>query len=541
MIVTVEAKEINGALEASSSKSHIQRVLAAAALAQGKSSIHFFGNNADSMNALKIIQNIGAQVVDYDTIIEVTGKKQAIKPEWNCGESGLGIRMFSSIAALFDTEITLNGHGSLVTRPMHFFEEVFPQLGVQCTTNNGKLPITIKGPLQAGEITIDGSLSSQYLTGLLIALPLATGDSIVHVKELKSKPYIDLTLRVLQDFGIHITHNAYQTFHIPGKQSYQAREIDIEGDWSSASFPLVAAAIGGEVQIERLSVNSTQADKAILDAIRKAGALVEVNDNSVRVSHQALKAFEFDATDCPDLFPPLLVLAAKAKGQSKIHGVERLYHKESNRAIVLRDEFAKLGVSVKLDGDTMLIDGVEKLSDGVIHSHNDHRIAMAATILAAVSPCQIEIIKAECINKSYPEFYEDMKEIGFQIAQVRELPKGALEQLMRERSEGRSFESIREELEQKGFDSYDIKQMISSISDDDLEQLKIKDERRTQIIGIAIGAILFFIGGAIHLNRYINEIPYTRQELIIPFGLMTLGYFVFRKSWRNFQAYEKVD
>lgn len=415
MKVRVNAAHIIGHLQAPPSKSHMQRVVAAALLSNQKTTISHPGYSNDCKSALSIAEQLGAQIKKNNNSLEITGEQKQIQKTLDCGEAGLGIRMFSAIAALHDKEITLTGSGSLLNRPMDFFEQSFPSFGVICHTNNGKLPIQVKGPMQAATATINGQLSSQYLTGLLMALPVTDGDSILHVTQLKSKPYIDLTLAVLKDFGINITHNSYETFHIKGKQSYRGREVEIEGDWSGASFPLVAAAIGGSIKMSSLNTNSKQADRLILNAITLAGAKVSVDNKFVTVSKNQLNAFDFDATDCPDLFPPLMVLASQCNGETKIKGVSRLYHKESNRALVLRDEFSKMGVQIRLENDFMIIDGQKILKHTNIDAHNDHRIAMAACIISAVGSIEVEITGAESVAKSYPEFYNDMKKIGYQI------------------------------------------------------------------------------------------------------------------------------
>lgn len=413
MKVRVNAAHIKGELQTPPSKSHMQRVVAAALLSKQTSIIIHPGYSNDCKSALRIARQLGATVVYKNDTVEITGKQNNIQDTLDCGEAGLSIRMFSAIAALHHNEITLTGRGSLLERPMHFFEQSFPDFGITCNTNNGKLPIQVKGPMQAATAHVNGSVSSQYLTGLLMALATVDGDSLLHVKDLKSKPYIDLTLAVLNDFGVTITHNNYETFFIRGQQTYTGKKIEIEGDWSSASFPLVAAAIGGTIKMSLLKLDSKQADKNILNAIELAGAKVGLENGILTVSKDKLYAFHFDATDCPDLFPPLMVLASQCKGVSKIKGVTRLYHKESNRALVLRDEFSKVGVDITLKDDFMLVDGAKTLNSATIDAHNDHRIAMAACIIAVANAIEIQIIGAESVNKSYPDFYSDMKKIGY--------------------------------------------------------------------------------------------------------------------------------
>jgi len=248
-------------------------------------------------------------------------------------------------------------------------------------------------------------------------------DVTINVSNLKSKPYIDLTLRVMSDFGMNVPeNNNYQSFsytakngnRLPGKEvSYQ-----VEGDWSGGAFLLVAGAIAGQVSIEGLDINSSQADKAVLAAISDSGARVNVSGNQIKIQTAALDAFDFDATDCPDLFPPLVALAAYCNGSSTIKGVSRLAHKESNRGITLQQEFGKMGVAINLENDLMTVYGGGGLKGADVHSHHDHRIAMACAVAALKATSTTTIADADAINKSYPDFYEHMKLLGAVIEKV---------------------------------------------------------------------------------------------------------------------------
>ncbi|MEY3177902.1 MAG: hypothetical protein RJB42_143, partial [Bacteroidota bacterium] len=340
--------------------------------------------------------------------------------EINCGESGLGIRMFTPIAALSNKQLSIVGKGSLVNRPMDFFDEIFPQLDITITTNHGKLPLQVKGPLVPKNIEVDGSLSSQFLTGLLMAYAASNAkDVTITVRDLKSKPYIDLTLRVLKDFGMkvpivqnHETYyfSAHETTAKQGEFTYA-----IEGDWSGAAFLFVAGAISHQIVIEGMRSDSVQADMKILEAIKDAGAGLQLDGNNYTVTPAALKAFEFDATECPDLFPPLVALATYCDGITKIKGVRRLTHKESNRGLTLQDVFGKMGIQIDLEDDLMLVHGGKQPKCASVHSHHDHRIAMAAAVAALGADGAITIADAEAIDKSYPAFYNDLIQLGVQV------------------------------------------------------------------------------------------------------------------------------
>ena len=426
MRVIVSPSKISGSILAPSSKSSMQRACAAALLHKGTTVIYNPGISNDDKAALQIINSLGAKtlVADQKIVVESKGFSSISKiseEKISCGESGLSVRMFAPIVALCAQEIELSGTGSLLKRPMNFFDDVFPHLEIAIESNNGLLPLKIKGPLIPNNITIDGSLSSQYLTGLLFAFgEAAVGEVTIHVKELKSGPYVDLTLDVMQRFGFNIINSNYEYFIINQKtETENLIEYTVEGDWSSASFLLVAGAIAGSVKVIGLDENSTQADKSILNALQDCGAAINKKDSEISISKAELKSFEFDATDCPDLFPPLAVLAAYCKGTTIIKGTHRLKAKESDRAETLKDIFSKMGIKILLKDDEMHITG-DKVNPAAVSSHHDHRIAMAAAIAALGAIGSIEIENADAINKSYPQFYEHLRKLGSDINVINE-------------------------------------------------------------------------------------------------------------------------
>ncbi len=317
---SVEPSFVSGQITAPPSKSMTQRIIAAAIMADGQSTIINPSYCDDSLAAMSIAVSLGARVEPEPGQLKIAGSWELKERKLNCGESGLAIRMFSPIAALFDEEITLTGGGSLKRRPMNMITDALTQLGVKCSSNNGLLPLTINGPLKGGYVEVDGSLSSQLLTGLLMALPLAGNNSEIKVSNLKSKPYIDMTLQVLGNSGIRVVNENYSLFRIEGNQAYDSGIYEVEGDWSGAAFLLVAGAINGNLIVTGLNTKSFQSDMAVLDALSKAGANMKIMDGAVEISKSELKGFEFDATDSPDLFPPLVALAANCKGISRIKG-----------------------------------------------------------------------------------------------------------------------------------------------------------------------------------------------------------------------------
>lgn len=419
MTITIEPSKLQGKIQAPGSKSSMQRACAAALLTQGMSEIQSPGYSNDDKAALDIIQKLGATIeVKSDSILVNSKGVRPVAETLNCGESGLSIRMFTPLAALSSSPLTITGSGSLLSRPMDFFDEILPAVGVEIRSNAGKLPLDIKGPLVPRDIKINGSLSSQFLTGLLMAYSAAGAEDItITVDDLKSRPYIDLTLGVMKAFGMAVPENKnYKSFYfrsektddkVPGHVTYR-----VEGDWSGGAFLLVAGAISGKIVVEGLDTNSTQADKAILNAIRESGAELSISDHRIEVGPGDLQAFIFDATDCPDLFPPLVALASYCRGNTKIKGVLRLAHKESNRGLTLQEEFGKMGVSIILNGDMMTVEGGNLLTGAVVHSHHDHRIAMACAVATLGATGTTRIESADAVNKSYPDFYKHLEALG---------------------------------------------------------------------------------------------------------------------------------
>jgi 3-phosphoshikimate 1-carboxyvinyltransferase len=407
----VEPSGIKGQLKAPSSKSMTQRAIAAALLADGQSIILNPSYCDDSLAAMSIACGLGARVEPQANELKINGSSILKEPKLNCGESGLAIRMFSPIAALYPVEITMVGANSLKKRPMFMIEEALNQLGVKCSSTSGFLPLTIQGPIVGGFCEIDGSVSSQLLTGLLMALPLAAKNSDIKVNNLKSKPYIDMTIQLLKSFGITIQNSDYNLFHIQGNQKYIPHNYTVEGDWSGVAFMLVAGAINGQLIIQGIRNDSMQSDIAIVKALEKTGARMKISENQIEISKSKLKAFEFDYTESPDLFPPLVTLASYCEGVSTIKGVSRLIYKESDRATALKEEFGKMNIRIEIKDDLMFITGGQ-LIGARIESHDDHRIAMAVSVAALGAKGRVYIRDSQCVAKSYPGFFDDLRNLG---------------------------------------------------------------------------------------------------------------------------------
>lgn len=410
---SVSAGCIEGTLLPPSSKSYAQRALAASLLADEVSVLNNIEFCDDTRSALRCIETLGAKTHCRNLrTLTIEGGLNPCNDTLYVGESGLSTRLFTPIAALCSTPIRIQGEGTLLHRPMGLMIEPLRQLGVHLRDGGGYLPFEVCGPMQGGDLTLDGSISSQFITGLLLALPFAKQDTTLHIENAVSTPYIDMTIDTAAKFGVEICHQGYEEFYIAGNQHYKSTYFNIEGDWSAAAIMLVAGAIAGEVQINNVSLLSKQADTAICTALVRAGAAIINEEHSITVTKRKLRAFEFDATNCPDLFPALAALAAAAEGVSVLTGTRRLEYKECNRADALREEYGKLGIEVDIDTENIM-----KIRGGQIHaaqvsSHDDHRIAMSLAVSALrCSGGEVVIKDAECVAKSYPSFFEELERL----------------------------------------------------------------------------------------------------------------------------------
>ena len=404
---------LKGSITPPCSKSYAQRALAAALLAKGRTTLRGIELCRDTRSAISVIESLGAEVeILDDNTLQITGGLNPKVDRLNVGESGLAARLFTPVASLHDEAIVIEGEGTLRHRPMSMMVVPLKELGVDVRDGGGRLPIEVCGPIRGGRVTVDGSMSSQFVTGLLIALPLAERDTTIEVEGLVSTPYIDMTLETLERFGVEVMYHEgdYSEFYIEGGQEFKAVDYTIESDWSAAATIMVAAAIAGEVTVNNLSTLSRQADTAICRALERAGASLIIEENSITVAHRELEAFSFDATNCPDLFPVLVALAAASEGVSTLYGIRRLRGKESDRGEVLKEEYAKLGIDIELDYDEdvmRVVGGMPEVAE--VDSHDDHRIAMSLAVTALRLTEPIIIKNSECVAKSYPSFFEDIE------------------------------------------------------------------------------------------------------------------------------------
>ena len=409
---TVQPSSIDGVLQAPPSKSVMIRAIASALLAgETRTTLRNPSLCDDALCGLRVAEALGASAAVTPDLVTIEGGLSPREEVLNCGESGLCLRMFTAIAALRSEELTLTGREALLRRTATAVEGPLTALGATIRTRDGFPPVVVHGPLRGGEAFIDGAVSSQFLTGLLLALPHVDCESTLHVKDLASRPYVDLTLGLLRRFGIRVDQEGYERFFIPGGQRLSIGDHHVEGDWSAAAILLVLGAVGGRVRVTGLDPDSAQADRRVLEPLEAAGARVLRIAEGVEVEKDRLRAFDFDVTDAPDLLPPLAVLACHCDGTSVLAGVGRLKHKESSRAEIVAREFTALGAQVVLGDDTLKITG-GLLEGGSARAHGDHRIAMALAASAVAARGPVAIDGAEHVSKSYPRFFDDLAAVG---------------------------------------------------------------------------------------------------------------------------------
>ena len=403
----------NGEVTVPPSKSDVHRAIICAALSKGKSTISPVALSNDIKATIGCIKSLGASAEISDGILTVDGSQMFNNKAatLDCGESGSTLRFFIPVASAGDVNATFIGEGRLPQRPIGIFTEALPKAGVKCKTEGG-LPLKVEGKLKSGRFEIPGNVSSQFITGLMFALPLLDGDSdIVLTSPIESVGYIDMTIYTMAKFGVEIISTDYG-WHIKGNQIYKPNEYTTDGDWSQAAFFMVAGAINGDITVKGVNKNSAQGDKKIAELLSEFGADVILNDTSVQVKKGDLKAITIDASQIPDLVPVLSVCANFAKGTTKIINAERLRIKECDRLEATAKLLNNLGGNVKELADGLEITGVEKLTGNSVDGYNDHRIVMSAGVCASKLESEIKCSYAMSINKSYHDFYIDYNSIG---------------------------------------------------------------------------------------------------------------------------------
>ena len=416
MRASIYKSEIAGKVIVPSSKSYTIRGLMCAALAKGESEIMHPLSSDDTEATLNVLRQVGVGVCQEEDLWRISGGNFH-QPDTDlfCGESAATLRFMTAICSLIPGKCKLCPGSSLAKRPVEPLVQALRQLGVDCLYRDEEASVVVEGGgLRGGVTELPGNVSSQFVSALLLISPLAEeGVRIRLITPLASKPFVLMTLECLQRFGIKV--KASEDFREFGvlKQAYEPAKYEVEGDWSSASYLLALGAVCGEVEVENLNPKSLQGDKIILDFLRDMGAWVEVNKNSVTVRKSKLNAIRADLSDCIDLLPTMAVLAAVADGESEFITIERARIKESNRVSALREGLERMGIKVKEEGNKLTVTGSEP-KGSVIDTKGDHRIAMAFSILgSAVGETIID--GAECVSKTFPQFWNELKSIGGKV------------------------------------------------------------------------------------------------------------------------------
>ena len=426
--VKIFPSKLQGSVQVPSSKSMGHREIICAGLAAGTSIVDNISMSKDIEATMRCLKAMGVAVDEIPSMIpgrtalQITGTGHPVASEdfADCGESGSTLRFFLPLGAMLGCPLTFVGHGKLVSRPLQAYYDIFDKQFIQYFNDNGNLPVTVNGRLQAGTFSLPGDVSSQFVSGLLFALPLLKGDSVIEITSpLESSAYVDMTISCLAKYGIKIINenNVHRRYIVPGNQHYQALNSHVEGDWSQTAFWTVGGALGEAVTCMGISEDTLQGDKAVLEIMERMSAAITRGENSVVVSGGATKATVIDASNCPDIIPVLSVLAAVSSGTTKIINAGRLRIKECDRLAAMTSELNKLGAKIMEEAEGMTIEGCPEglAGGGEVDAWNDHRIAMSLAIAAQCCKEPFVLNGAGSVSKSYPTFWEDYQSVGGKV------------------------------------------------------------------------------------------------------------------------------
>ena len=411
--IVISPQKLSGSIKIPPSKSDAHRAIICAALSKGISTIKPVYLSDDIKATIKSVSKLGAKIDLISNKLIINGENTFSKQNIiiNCQESASTLRFLIPVAAARGVKSTFVGTGNLPSRPIGVYLNCLPQFGVNFQTNSG-LPLKLSGKLRAGNYKIPGNISSQFISGLLFALPLLNDDSTIEItNSFESSAYVDMTINTKSQFGINIETLPYE-YKISGKQKYRPNNYIIEGDYSQAAFFISAAILGNKIKILGLNKNSHQGDIKAIKIFKDFGANIKWSFNELIISPSVLHGIKIDASQIPDLVPILAVTACFAEGTTEITNAARLRMKECDRLNAISKTLNKLGANIKETQDGLIIKGVKSLKSGTVDSFNDHRIAMALSIAAIMADGDIRITNAQSINKSYPTFFEDYNKLG---------------------------------------------------------------------------------------------------------------------------------
>lgn len=422
MIINPSTSEVEGSVRSPASKSMTHRALLCSALSRGISKVQSPLISDDTLATRRVLTQLGVNVIEQGDGWRIMGGSIS-KPssELFCGESGTTLRLSTPVCGLAEGCSVLTGGPSLSRRPMKPLLQGLKQLGVKCESSDGHTPVIVwgKGSIQGGVASIRGDISSQFVSGLLFISPLTEEATTIKITtNLESKPYVNMTIEALNEYGIEISASEDMRKYWVEKQEYRPMEFKVEGDWSSASYMLAAGALTGDVTIRNLNTDSNQADKTILDILDSMDVELYLNDGSIRARKSSLSPINADLKDSPDIFPIVAALCACSEGESRITGIRRLRFKESDRVTAMINGLNRMGIKTMEDDETIVIKG-GKPKGGKIDPFNDHRIAMAFAVLALNSEKETTILDSGCVSKSYPGFWKDFEALGVYLRSVK--------------------------------------------------------------------------------------------------------------------------
>lgn len=428
--IKIEPSILGGEVRIPPSKSMAHRYIIGAALCKGESIVSNLQKSKDIIATIEVMSNLG---VDFETLsddggilsLKITGNGGDFSLRdkvFNCNESGSTLRFLIPLLTLISDEVKVIGKGKLVERPLDVYYDILDARGIEYINDNGNLPLSLlegRNKLTSGVFKVRGDISSQFITGLMYALPLLEGDSVIEMTTtLESKPYIDLTLKALADYGVRIENEDYRRFRISGNQKFLNGKYKVEGDFSQVAFFGVAGVIGKEpIIVSGLDKTSLQGDKVIIDIIRDMGGKIEDIDGGYKFYPSKTVGRVIDIKECPDLVPALTLLGALSDGETRIINGERLKIKESNRLESTSLELIKLGGKIDILDDSLRITGVSGLKGGTVDSWNDHRVTMTLGMASLRANGDIRLTGADSVKKSYPGFWEDFKKLGGKISE----------------------------------------------------------------------------------------------------------------------------
>lgn len=429
--VRITPSKLEGSVKIPPSKSMAHRAIICASLSKGESIITNIDFSDDIIATIEGMKSMGSNIkVEKDKLI-INGEnifRNSNEKIIDCNESGSTLRFLVPISLVEENKVNFIGRGNLGKRPLNTYYNIFNEQNIEYFYKEGELDLRINGALRGGEFKIKGNISSQFISGLLFTFPLLKEDSkIIITTEMESKGYIDLTLDMIEKFGVNIKNNNYKEFIIKGNQEYKPMNYKVEGDYSQAAFYFSAGALGNKVECLDLELDSYQGDKECIEILERMGCNLikkevskkqvinghkDINDKTLRIASENLNGTVIDASQCPDIIPVLTVVAALSEGETKVINGERLRIKECDRLNAICTELNKLGANITELEDGLIINGVKELNGGEVYSHKDHRIAMSLAIASTRCTGDVILEEPDCVSKSYPGFWEDFKKLG---------------------------------------------------------------------------------------------------------------------------------